>query len=251
MMNPNKRLSARNSVSTRMPLKLAGLFAVAFALFSILFFAYDLLTGFAERAALTSLANTQPPVSVDPKIADDLASVLATDANLNYQDVKDPFNDRGGLSGKVAGSTASSLVQASLNTPGLQPRVLGNRVLTGQGTPGIAVSRQTAVPAVETTRQRYDVWVERSGLSGSVILDPQIFSIEDLLPVGIVDGGDGRQEVMFFSETAGKTVSFPLGTMFFDGWLTELRPEGVVFSSNDDRRTVRTRSWARSVKNAG
>jgi len=36
-----------------------------------------------------------------------------------------------------------------------------------------------------------------------------------------------------------------------DGWLTELRPEGVVFSFNDYSRTVRLRSWARSLKNVG
>jgi len=91
----------------------------------------------------------------------------------------------------------------------------------------------------------------RSGINGDVPIDPRIFAIEDLLPVGIVDGGNGQQEVMFYSEAAGKTLSFPLGTMFFDGWLTELRPEGVVFSSNDDRRMVRLRSWARSIRNAG
>ena len=26
---------------------------------------------------------------------------------------------------------------------------------------------------------------------------------------------------MFFSEAAGRTVSFPVGTMFYDGWVTE------------------------------
>ena len=98
---------------------------------------------------------------------------------------------------------------------------------------------------------RYEAWLERSIIAGETNLDPRVFAIEDLTPVGLVDGGSGQQEVMFYSQAAGKTVSFPVGTMFFDGWLTELRTEGVVFSSNDERRIVRLRSWARSLTNLG
>ena len=75
-----------------------------------------------------------------------------------------------------------------------------------------------------------------------------MFAIQDLLPVGIVDGGSGGQAIMFMSESVGKTVSFPVGTMFFDGWLSEVRPEGVVFNFNDGRGTVRMQSWARAAK---
>jgi len=56
---------------------------------------------------------------------------------------------------------------------------------------------------------------------------------------------------MFFSEAVGKTVSFPVGTLFFDGWLSELRADGVVFSSNDERHTLRMRLWARQLKSEG
>jgi len=82
-------------------------------------------------------------------------------------------------------------------------------------------------------------------------LDPRIFAIEDLLPVGIVDGGNGNQEVMFYSEAACRTVSFVPGTSFFDGRLSELRPEGVVFTSFDGRQPLRMRSWSRSLKTCG
>ena len=86
---------------------------------------------------------------------------------------------------------------------------------------------------------------------GEIPLDPRIFAIDDLLPVGIVDGGNGQQEVMFYSEAAQRTVSFPIGTVFYDGWLSELRPEGVVFASGDNYRTARLRSWARALRSVG
>ena len=148
-------------------------------------------------------------------------------------------------------ASASGSLQAAATTPGstVQASTAGGSAVSGK--PGTSGSAAPVVSAVEATKLRYASWVERSRINGDTPLDPRIFAIEDLLPVGIVDGGNGQQEVMFFSEAAGKTVSFPLGTLFFDGWLAELRPEGVVFGSTDDRRTVRMRSWARSFKNAG
>jgi len=104
---------------------------------------------------------------------------------------------------------------------------------------------------VPTTVDRYHDWLAQSAGNPDLKLDPRIFAITDLMPVGIVDGGNGPQEVMFVSESAGKYFSFPVGTMFFDGWLTEIRPEGVVFSFNDGKGTVRMRSWTRSIGKSG
>jgi hypothetical protein len=56
---------------------------------------------------------------------------------------------------------------------------------------------------------------------------------------------------LFYSEAAAQTFSFPIGTVFNDGWLSELRPEGVVFASGDNYRTVRLRSWARALRSVG
>ena len=249
--NPVKPIPAGKSGSGAMLLKLAGIFAVSFGIFFVLFFAYDLLSGFREKSlAAAQTSSDVQPIVVDPKIASELASVLAADTNPYPQDIKDPFSDRGGLSGK-AGTAASAgtgnLVQVpAATTGGSVPRVAM--------VPGGAVSNVMLPPAtaaVQSTKQRYDNWLSRLSAAGDAPLDPHIFAVEDLLPVGLVDGGTGQQEVLFFSQAAGRTVSFPVGTMFFDGWLTELRPEGVIFSSNDDRRVVRMRAWARSVKNLG
>jgi hypothetical protein len=236
--------------SDRVGLKIAGLFALSFAIFFILFFGYEVLSSVADRSAASAQAAEEVrPITIDPKIADDLAKVLAADSNPFTQEVKDPFTDRGGLAGKALAASSNGTVQSSTG-----PVKVGSAPSTSGGK-GSTTTNLTSLPTaplvVDATRQRYDAWLARMGLSGDTPLDPRVFSIEDLQPVGIVDGGSGQQEVMFYSQAVDKTVSFPLGTMFYDGWLTELRPEGVVFSSNDDRRTVRMRSWSRSVRSAG
>lgn len=251
MINQSKISPARNS-SVGLMLKVAGLFAVSSILFFMAFMAYDLLSGFAKNSAPAAEANEEIKPDVDiPKIADDLAKVLASNPETYSQEVKDPFSDRGGLSSASIAASASNTATAvapkseTAYTPNNATVTSGN---TGKGT---ANSSPSVTLAVEGTKERYANWLSRSVTVGDTTLDPRVFAIEDLTPVGVVDGGTGQQEVMFYSQAAEKTVSFPVGTMFFDGWLTELRPEGVVFSSNDDRRIVRMRSWARSIKNLG
>jgi hypothetical protein len=259
MMNPGQQIPKARPASSRLPLKLAALFAISFGLFFVLFMAYDLLSGYAERSAMAVQANEQTkPIVIDPKLSEDLAKVLAFDPNSNTEEVRDAFTDRGGLSGTVAAGTLYTPQSGSVTTnvpastapsvvsPGTRPSSSG-QVPSGTN----LVPAAPLVSAKEATKQRYESWLERAATNGDATLDPRVFAIEDLLPVGIVDGGSGQQEVMFFSEAAGKTLSFPVGTMFFDGMLAELRPEGVVFSFNDVGRTIRMRSWARSIKNNG
>ena len=251
-MQPAKNIVVKRSV-VPLPVKLAGMFVLAFAFFFVVLFAYDLLSGFLQSSAATAQASSaQTSVAVDPKIAIDLEKVLATQPDADAADVKDPFIDRAGLSGIVAatgatlpGSVLAGQVGPAVKTVGGATGGVGRQVAIGPSSGGAATP---VVSAVDATRARYDAWV-RTGSSGA--LDPRIFSVEDLLPVGIVDGGSGGQEVMFFSEAVGKTVSFPVGTLFFDGWLSELRAEGVVFSSNDERHTLRMRLWAHQVKSEG
>jgi hypothetical protein len=134
------------------------------------------------------------------------------------------------------------------STGGGQTARVGN---PGTGSPGSSPPTGPVVTPSEATKLRYENWLEQARLGVVQEIDPQIFAIEDLMPVGVVSGGDGGQEVMFYSRVAEKTLSFPVGTRFYDGWLTELRPEGVVFSFVDNDRTVRMRSWSRSIQGAG
>ena len=247
MMNLNRQNSTNgNNGSGRLWVKLGGLFALSFAVFFAGFFGYDLLTTFAERSAARPANEEAPPIVIDPKIESDLAKALAFDPSPASGDVKDPFSDRGGLTNTISATTASISQQNSAVAP---RAVSGGSSVSGNT--GANVSRGLVISPVESTKQRYDRWIGQYGITGDVPLDPRLFAIEDLLPVGIVDGGTGQQEVMFFSKAAGKTLSFPIGTMFFDGWLTELQPGGVVFSFNDYQRTVRREPWARSIPNGG
>ena len=77
--------------------------------------------------------------------------------------------------------------------------------------------------------------------------------MDDLLPVGLVDGGNGQQEVLFYSEAVARTFSFPAGTRFFDGWLSEITPQGVVFAWNNDRGLTfsKMRVWTRNLRSVG
>jgi hypothetical protein len=80
-----------------------------------------------------------------------------------------------------------------------------------------------------------------------------VFAIDDLLPVGIVDGGNGQQEVLFYSEAVARTFSFPVGTRFFDGWLSEITPQGPVFAWDDASGLTFTklRVWTRNLRSVG
>jgi hypothetical protein len=247
MEQPKKVIVRKNAFST-LPLKLAGMFAIAFAFFFVLLMAFDLFSGFVGDQLATQQATTIANIAIDPRVATELQNVLAARPEMDAIEVSDPFLDRAGLSG-VAASTGGGLipgVNTSLSTASqpLSPRS-GTSLAPSSGTAVPAPPGAPVPTAMEATRARYHEWVRRGG-DGP--LDPRVFSIDSIVPVGIVDGGTGGQQVMFYSEAIDKTVSFAVGTMFFDGWLSELRPEGVVFSSIGEPRTHRMLSWARSIK---
>ena len=250
MMNPDRSVpySPQKRTST-LGFRLMAIFAGSFLLFFALFFGWELFSGFAERTLLASAVNSQAaPIVIDPKIADELAKVLAQDAAADAFEVNDPFVDRAGLSGTPGLVSTSGALQASTGGSGAKPPA-GSAPSKIQTVPGAGGTTAVNVPPpVESTRQRYEAWLQRAATDPALVLDPRVFAIQDLMPVGIVDGGTGGQAIMFMSEAVGKTVSFPVGTMFFDGWLSEVRAEGVVFNFNDGRGTVRMQSWARSVK---
>ena len=252
MMNPDRSVPYNAGKRTSsLGFRLLAIFGGSFLLFFALFFGWELFSGFAERTILASQVNSQAaPIVIDPKIADELAKVLAQDAAADAFEVNDPFVDRAGLSGTPGLVTTSGPLQASASGGSgakrpSTPSKIQTVTAAGGGNSTFAVP-----PPIESTRQRYEAWLQRAAGDPALVLDPRIFAVEDLLPVGIVDGGTGGQAIMFMSSAAGKTVSFPVGTMFFDGWLSEVRPEGVVFNFNDGRGTVRMQSWARSVKSS-
>jgi hypothetical protein len=233
--------------------KLIVLFLLTFLIFFVLLSVYGVFMAYGESREAEQNVVLQPkPIVIDPQMRDRLARVLTLDEGaIETVSVRDPFQDRAGLSGIAARQGL-----AAVSSPGVTSGTAGDAA-TGGTRAGSGATDGTGSPAApaaeqptptEATRRRYSAWLERARLDADVELDPRIFAIEDLQPVGVVSGGTGQQEVMFFSAAADRTVSFPVGTMFYDGRMIELRPDGVVFSFFDERRTVRMRSWQRAIR---
>jgi hypothetical protein len=250
MMNPVRTTpNAPGKARSLLWPKLVAIFGVTFLLFLVLFLAYDIVTGLGERTIRLSQVSSQAaPIVIDPKIADELAKVLATNDAAVAFDVNDPFVDRAGLSGTVGTTTVGGTTQTT-TAGGTKPPSTSsaNQIIAGAGGSNNGNTGPQVLLPIESTKDRYQAWLGQSANNADLLINPRIFAVDDLRPVGIVDGGSGGQEVMFISLAAGKTLSFPVGTMFYDGWLSELRSEGVVFNLNDGRGTTRTVLWARAA----
>jgi hypothetical protein len=263
-MNTVTTVKPRLRLTDRLSFRLLVLFLGVFLLVFLALAAWSISWSFAESALAEAGAASRPqPIVIDPKLRDELAAVMSLDTVAEPVSIKDPFADRTGIvglsnaqravggvvttTGGSGGATSSGTLASSGAAPG---RSSGTTVVPGSSVVPGGRTTENLVPPSEATKQRYVIWLERAAL-GDIPLDPRIFAIDDLLPVGVVDGGNGSQEVMFYSEAAGKTISFPVGTMFYDGWIAELRPEGVVFGSGTENKQYRLRSWARSLRNVG
>lgn len=249
-MNPYLSQQQNVPLSERLSLKLLGLFVGSFLAVFIGSWVYDALASFAASREAEAAIVVQPAaVVIDPKIQTELSRVMAYGDPQFSGDIRDPFNDRAGISNLARTATFSGATQTAGPSGDEQAAASGPGKSAGPAAgSGTASPVAPVVTALEATRLRYQNWLEQARLGVVYEIDPQIFAIEDLMPVGVVSGGDGVQEVMFYSQTADRTISFPVGTRFNDGWLSELRPEGVVFGFWDERRTIRMRPWSRTTK---
>lgn len=256
-MRPPNAPPPRLGLFERLSVKLLALFVATFLIAFLALWVYGVSASYVERTlAEAARPQTPQPVVIDPNLRSELSAVMAYDSTAEQPAIKDPFSDRAGLAGL---SAAQRSVGGTVTTRGGSGGSSDSRTTTVAGTggsggsagsSGSSASAAPEVSASEATKQRWNAHLRRAEM-GEIPLDPRIFAIDDLLPVGIVDGGNGQQEVMFYSEAAQRTVSFPIGTVFYDGWLSELRPEGVVFASGDNYRTARLRSWARALRSVG
>ena len=258
-MRPPNAPKAKLGLFDRLSVKLLGTFIATFLITFLGLWAYGVSASYVEASLAESAAPQTPqPVVIDPNLRAELSAVMASDPTAEQPAIKDPFNDRSGLAGL---SAAQRAVGGTVTTSGGTGTVSDGRATTitasggsgGSGNYGSGGGTGPSAPVVsasEATKQRYAAWLGRA-MTGDIALDSRIFAIDDLLPVGVVDGGNGQQEVMFYSEAAARTFSFPVGTVFNDGWLSELRPDGVVFTSGDTYRTSRFRSWARALRSVG
>ena len=258
-MRPPNAPKARLGLFDRLSVKSLALFAATFLIAFLAFWAYGLSRSYVESALVEAAMPKAPqPIVIDPNLRNELSQVMAmTSTTAEQAAIKDPFNDRTGIVGlnavqRAVGGTVTTSVGNSGNLADGRSTIPGPSGPSGSGG-GPAGNSGPAAPSVsarEATKLRWIAYLDRAQM-GDIPLDPRVFAIDDLLPVGVVDGGSGQQEVLFYSEAAARTFSFPIGTQFYDGWLSEVRPDGVVFVSSNDRRIARLRSWTRSLRSVG
>jgi hypothetical protein len=251
---------AMNTVNSQAPYKyrlgimLTGLFLAGFLAVVLVGLVLDLFASLREgQQANEELAVQQTVVVIDPKLAGELAKAKNFENTQNLADLRDPFQDRAGLSQTEAGRAA--VAQNNRAGTGTTPAPAGKTVavIPPKGTtPGPGTGRQTNV-APETVIVKEDTSVRLARRDEDIRNGKEVrpineyLAIEDLLPVGSVSGGSGQDEIMLYSQAADQTFSFALGTPFYDGWLTGLKPEGPVFIFPGSSQTM-TKSWVRSIQ---
>ncbi len=249
--------SSSKAPKSRLGLKLAALFLGTFLTVFIVLFFFDLLRSMGESAIVNAAASKQPAIAaIDPNLQTDLAKVMQQNDAQTTADIKNPFADTTGISAKYNPTTVSGAVQP--NTAARTANQTGGGQVAAQRaasqsstvTPRTVQPNQAMVNPLQPqidTRERLRQRDERINLGMEVGPEAAAYAIDDLLPVGTVSGGDGKEEAMFFSTAACRVVSFPVGTQFYDGWFDSLRQEGVVFGFFDQYRTKRMRAWGRSI----
>lgn len=241
-------MAATNGSSPKLPLqkrlsfKLLLLFLGTFLIVFFVGAVYDVFSQFRDKSNAEATMAAQPaPTAIDPKLESELSKVMSFDPEPNDVAVTDPFVDRTGISNSAM-ANASRIVatQASAGGTGTSTAVTTvGRITGGQLTTGGTAALS---PASESTKQRYDSW-NTNRLYAQEIPPPGIFSVEDLVPVGIVSGGRGADEVMLLSLSLCQTFSYPVGTEFYDGVLAGMTREAVMFNMKKVLRTV-TKSYS-------
>lgn len=235
-------------------MKVAALFIGTFLTVFLGLLCWDLFLMLGERVLVDRAVAENPPVTaIDPKLESDLVKVLEYSDVQNTADIKNPFADQSGISNRTTTPVSTSAPQSAsvrnVNPAASQNNAQRSQAQQQQSVPGRTVQPDSSVnpqPQLET-KARLQLRDEkiRLGMDGGP--EAMVFSVDDLLPVGRVSGGDGKEEVLFYSQTACRVVSFPVGTQFFDGLLESLRPEGVVFRYYDQFRFPGMRQWETST----
>lgn len=228
-------ISSTKAASGKIGLKTAAIFVAGFVVFLILLFAWDLLM--SPSPAAQDAGATVDVSSIDPKLEGELRKAIDFEGFNVPSDVKNPFSDNAGLAeaANAAGATTPG------TTPGAQPG-------TTPGASGTKPGETKAPDPVAETKERYEERQRKLRMGLAVGPESEVFAIDDLMPVGAVSGGSGRQEVMFFSRALNRTVSFPLGARVFDGWIAEVRSQGVMFVIDGKVKSSRIKLWESSIK---
>ncbi|NNF00453.1 MAG: hypothetical protein HKN25_15650 [Pyrinomonadaceae bacterium] len=253
----------KQGLMDRLSFKLAALLIFTFLGVFLVLAAYGVFVlAVEERLTVAALPTRSVVQDIDPKIAENLSKVVDNEDAEVQRATRDPFLDRGGISQLVAAPLISGPqpTQSTLSrtTNSVSGKVRPGRSAAGGQSPAVAGSGGTTSsnagitvtkPVQLTTKDRLEMWEERAQYGDRRPPSSTIFAISDLIPVAVVDGGSGEKEVIFYSESADRTLSFPIGTRFYDGWLVNVLDEGVLFSNEDKVRPVTIiKSWGRGIR---
>lgn len=238
-------VNAKAPARERLPLKLALLFIGTFVVLLFVLVASTLVNTFTDsRRAADESEIQKPAITIDPKIQADLAKAMSFDAIPTATEVQNPFIDRANIGTNITVTGGSTTANA----------VAGNSPNAATGSVGSG-SRMTSVtkispnvpgmtlPAVDNTKARYEDWFNRVRLGYPTGPESETLGVDDLVPVGYADGGDRPPEVILFSISLCKTFSYPVGTRFYNGTLSEITPSEVVFAVDNG---IRRKSYASS-----
>lgn len=222
----------------RLGFKLAAVFGITFALTVVLLTASSLIWGaFVDKkpAAPRIVAST----GIDPKLEEGLVAALEFDEVPSIDRVTDPFVDRQGLAKEVAvrqQAPAPSVINSA--PPGFSP----STVPSGQG--GVSSQEERPNP-IEETKARWAKRIEDLRIGKAVSQASEVFAVEDLFPVAVAGGGQGPEEIIFFSIALDRTISFPIGTRLHNGWVSASRREGVSFVLDGSPRSSILKGWGK------
>jgi hypothetical protein len=262
-MNETAVHSLNSPLRERNSFRLILLFIFTFLVLFILFVFYNLFVSLAEEKAAEAAVPDRPAVvQIDPKIESELAKVMSFDTTGPAADtVRDPFIDYGNISGSYNNPTNIAVPGTvgpggTVAGTGTAPATAGR---SGEGGTGVrspssvrnpAATKDTTDNSVSEpqidTKIRFERWRQETRFWSQAEPDARIFAVEDLIPVGMVSGGNMGEEVIFYSQAAQRTMSFPVGTRFYDAWLARVTPDGVIFNFDDTARSIRLKSWGYS-----
>jgi len=242
-MQTVQTFKTRSTARERLGLKLALLFIGTFLGIFLIIVIWALFSNLVEsrRTADESEVAT-PAFAIDPKIQTDLAKAMSLEAIPASTDVQNPFIDRAGIGTNITVTPATA--NASLNNTAANPGTAAsnppaNRTIVVPGSR--TVGSNMIGPEVDNTKARYDDWLNRQRSGYLAGPESETLGIDDLVPVGYASGGDRGSEVILFSISLCKTFSYPVGTQFYNGTLSEIKPTEVVFAVPNG---IRRKSYA-------
>jgi hypothetical protein len=205
------------------------LFAGAFVAVLLVYIAGIFISAIADNRQAADQADAQAPaITIDTKLQTDLEKAMSFDAIPAATEVQNPFVDRAGIGSNIT-VTGSQPAAATTNAAatGTRTNAAGGQSNMVRVSPTLSGT----VTTVDNTKARWEDWAANANRGIPVGPESETLGIDDLVPVGYAGGGDRGVEVILYSLSLCRTFSFPAGTHFYNGVLSDINQNEVVFSN--------------------